>query len=59
MNKEFENELLSTIQAAKLGIIKGLTPEQLLEVTDIYELRIQKLKKKVKKLNKKIKELEK
>jgi len=59
MSEEFENAILNTIQAARLGIIKGLTPEQFLEVTDIYELSIQKLKKKVKKLNKKIKELEK
>jgi hypothetical protein len=59
MDKEFENHLLETIQESRLKIITALTPEQLLEVTDIYELRIQKLEKKVKKLKKVIKELEK
>jgi hypothetical protein len=59
MNKAFENRLLETIQESRLKIIMALTPEQLLEVTDIYESRIQELRKKVNKLKKVIKELEK
>jgi hypothetical protein len=58
MYKEFEVKVLETIQETRLAVVAALTPEQLLEVTDIYELRIQKLRKKVNKLKKVIKELE-